>query len=558
MTKSNDVIILDETLSQKLKEIAPELSPSDFFEIFTAEQILKDYDLSYDEITSGIVGGGNDGGIDGLFLFVNGELVQEDTDVSGLKKNITIDLHIIQAKTGPGFSEAALDKFVAVTNDLLNLATPIDELATVYNAKLLEIISTFRQVYRALTSKFPTLKISYHYATKGDQPHKNVERKVATLEQTIKTLFSSALFDFEFIGAGRLLALARRSPRTSHDLKLAETPISSTGAVGFVCLVKLRDFYAFITEDGKLLRNMFEANVRDYQGSIEVNEGIQKTLREKGNEEFWWLNNGITVIASKATQSGKVLTIEDPQIVNGLQTSTEIYNFFKSSGDATDERNVLVRVIVPPAQESRDRIIHATNSQTKIPVASLRATEKIHRDIEELFRPYNLFYDRRKNFYKNEGKPLARIVSIPQLAQAVMAIVLQRPDDARARPSSLLNKDEDYQTIFRPNYPILMYYVCAELMKQVEAFLKSESTRLSEKPRTNLRFYLGMYVSCELAQKADPSPADIANLSIQQVDDSVFIESLNRTQTIYNFFGATDKVAKGTEFLERLKTELSQ
>jgi hypothetical protein len=54
--KSNDVIILDETLEQKRLELAPELTPSDYFEIFTAEQILKDFDLSYDEITSGICG----------------------------------------------------------------------------------------------------------------------------------------------------------------------------------------------------------------------------------------------------------------------------------------------------------------------------------------------------------------------------------------------------------------------------------------------------------------------------------------------------------------------
>jgi len=86
--KSNDVIILDETLEQKRLELAPDLTPSDYFEIFTAEQILKDFDLSYDEIASGIVGGGNDGGIDGLYLLVNGDLIQEDTDVSELKKTL--------------------------------------------------------------------------------------------------------------------------------------------------------------------------------------------------------------------------------------------------------------------------------------------------------------------------------------------------------------------------------------------------------------------------------------------------------------------------------------
>jgi hypothetical protein len=82
----NDRIILDRILEQKHKEIAPSLSMSDYFEMFTAEQILKDYDLSYDEIQTGIVGGGGDGGMDSIYLFVNGKLVQEDTEFTSLKK----------------------------------------------------------------------------------------------------------------------------------------------------------------------------------------------------------------------------------------------------------------------------------------------------------------------------------------------------------------------------------------------------------------------------------------------------------------------------------------
>jgi hypothetical protein len=41
----NDRIILDKILEQQKLALAPELTPSKFFEIFTAEQILKDYDL---------------------------------------------------------------------------------------------------------------------------------------------------------------------------------------------------------------------------------------------------------------------------------------------------------------------------------------------------------------------------------------------------------------------------------------------------------------------------------------------------------------------------------
>jgi hypothetical protein len=45
-----------------------------------SEQILKFADLSPDEINSGWVDGGNDGGIDGFFLFVNDHLLIDPGD----------------------------------------------------------------------------------------------------------------------------------------------------------------------------------------------------------------------------------------------------------------------------------------------------------------------------------------------------------------------------------------------------------------------------------------------------------------------------------------------
>src|SRR5690606_11118980 len=102
------------------------------------------------------------------------------------------------------------------------------------------------------------------------------------------------------------------------------------------------------------------------------------------------------------------------------------------------------------------------------PSISLRATEKIHRDIENYLGSFKLYYDRRKNFYKNEGKPIEKIVSINQLAQTVMAVLLRRPNDARARPSSLLKSEDDYQAVFSDAYPIAVYKVCAELNRRIE------------------------------------------------------------------------------------------
>lgn len=554
---SNDRIILDEILQQRQAEVDPGASPSNFFELFTAEQVLKDFDLSYDEIESGLVGDSGDGGIDAIYLFVNGELVHEEPDYTHLKKNINLDMIIVQAKTAAGFQETPIERFITASDDIFDLSKSTGTLTGIYNESLVEAIRSFRLVHQQLAAKFPTLRVSFFYVCKGEKPDINVARKVDKLEAIVHKHFPSAEFSFRFLGASELLALARRTPQTTYTLPLAENPISSEGQVGFVCLVRVRDYFAFISDTtGALRRQIFEANVRDYQGRTEVNDEIQQSLQEKHSEDFWWLNNGITIIATKASQSGKALTIEDPQVVNGLQTSTEIFNYCKKFNTESDHRKILVRIIVPTEQESRDRIIKATNSQTAVQQASLRATDKIHRDIEEFFRPRSLFYDRRKNSYKNEGKPRDKIVGIPHLAQAVMAILLQRPDTARARPSSLLKKNDDYDKLYSDNYPIQLYYTCAEAMRRVEEYLKSSASGLATKDRNNLRFYVAMHIIATLSGRAHPSREDLAKLDLSKLDDARIQASLVLVKAEYDALGGTDQVAKGPSLLEAVHVKL--
>jgi hypothetical protein len=96
--KTNDQIILEQIIRERCTESDDELSFAEYFEIYTASEILKDYDLTYDDITYGIVGDGGDGGIDSIFTFVNGEPLKEDTSINTGQKKNHIELVIIQSK----------------------------------------------------------------------------------------------------------------------------------------------------------------------------------------------------------------------------------------------------------------------------------------------------------------------------------------------------------------------------------------------------------------------------------------------------------------------------
>lgn len=541
---TNDQVVLRQLIAENPPGPADNLDDSEVFELFTAGLVLKDFDLGQDAVASGIVDGSDDGGIDAIYLFVNGELIDETNEVVELRKDIALELIIVQASSHVGFRESILNSLIATSRDLLDLSVDESSLARAYNDRLLESMALFRRVYQQVVGRFPSLEIKYYYASPAEQPDYKVKRKASQLREVIREHFSDAQCTVQFLGARDLVGLAQRQPKRSYSLQLAENPISSGQGVGFVGLVNLRQFYEFITDgDDGLLLQLFEANVRDYQGSTGVNEDIRIALAESTGEDFWWLNNGVSVIASDASYGGKAITVMDPEIVNGLQTSREIYDYLRVGAGGKEERTVLVRVIVPIDEGSRDRIIKANNWQNPMPLASLRATEVIHHDIEVFFRGKGLFYDRRKAFYRNQGRKTRDIVSIGFVGQAVMSIVLQRPDTARARPSSLLKDDEDYVAVFNSAYPINAYYVCTEAVRTVERWFRTSESIVDRKDWTNLRFYVALHAMAVIVNVRDPSA--VASVDPSMVTADVIRASADVVQQHYRSLGGTDKVAKG-------------
>lgn len=156
--------------------------------------------------------------------------------------------------------------------------------------------------------------------------------------------------------------------------------------------------------------------------------------------------------------TSRSLIITEPEIVNGLQTSNEIYNFFSEYPKKldSDSRHVLVRIIVPSTETVRDDIILATNNQTSIPKSSLRVSDSIHWKIEMFFKQRGLFYDRRKNHYKNLGKKRSEIISVSYLAQSLIAVLLQKPNYSRARPSTLLTNNDYYNFLYKGEIDLIV------------------------------------------------------------------------------------------------------
>jgi len=556
----NDIIILNSILKQNKALVGGSLSDSEYFNVFAFEQILKNYELSYEEMSKGSIDSGDDGGVDGLFVFINGDLLHEDSDLTGIKRNPRFEVFLIQTKTSASFSEIAVERVVASVRNLLNLTKDMNALRNLYNSDLINKVDSFRHAYLDLASHHPVLTFHFIYVTKGDTTkiHPKVKTQTKILEQVIKGLFSGAETEATFMGARELLDASRVEKSYTLQLQFLENYLSK-GADNYIVLCNLRSYYNFITDEhGNLQRHIFESNVRDYQGNVEVNKDIQKTLEAHDNLDFWWLNNGITILASEASIAGKTITLDDVLIVNGLQTTTIIYNYSKDKGteEEKDEgRSILVRIIVTKDHEAIDRIIKATNFQTAVPAASLKATDRIQRNIEDFFLQHGWFYDRRKNYYKNMAKPAARIVSIPYLAQAVMAMILREPDNARARPSSLIKRDTDYSRVFSESIHPDIYLFCAETMKRIDNYLRSESANLPTQGKDNLKFHLAMISTIKVIGKKDYKTTDMSRLSVNDFTQGLLTESLQETTKLAEQFAndhgwTIERIAKSREFVE--------
>lgn len=514
---ANDVVLLTDMIERFKDETLPVLNDSDHDTYFTAKQYLRHLNPTHDDLMSGLVDGTQDGGIDAIYVYVNGFCIRDDAPLASLGRNAQLDLVLLQVKNSKGFGEAAIDKLIVNLPRLLDFNRDEDHLAKTLNPRVIEITRRFLSVYRSLD--MPSLRIFTCFASlKADQVHPNTVEKATLLRGVLSDCFAACTPEILFLDAAAIADMAREKPATTRKLALAENPISTDTAGGYIGVVRLDEYERFITDaSGKLDGSLFEANVRDYEGETSVNRSIQSTLEHQDtNVDFWWLNNGVTIVANRVQPANKLLELESPQVVNGLQTSHEIYKRTRESVAGQETRSVLVKVIQAEDDTIRDRIIRATNSQTSLGPSALRATDKVQRQIEEHLQKHGLFYERRRHLYQNQGVPVQQLVSIDQMSQAVLSSLAQFPHVARGQ-SSRVFEPEIYDLLFAPTHPIGMFAVAIQLQRASEEFLRSNQTTKGQVE--DFCFHLTMIATIAQTRKNRPTAVDIAALTGTPTND---------------------------------------
>jgi hypothetical protein len=102
-------------------------------------------------------------------------------------------------------------------------------------------------------------------------------------------------------------------------------------------------------------RKMIEVNVRDFLGDTSINKGMRDTIKIEP-ERFAAYNNGLTIVCSNLEiESNEIISIENPSIVNGGQTTMVIVDEARKGTDVHAIR-VPIRVVEISSQNAADKI----------------------------------------------------------------------------------------------------------------------------------------------------------------------------------------------------------
>lgn len=530
----NDAVLLDGIVGEKAK--VENLDVGETFELFAFEQLLKSYDLTRQEIDIGWVDGKNDGGIDGFFTFINGSLLVSPEDFPWPKKGASIEVWIINCKHHSSFKQDPLNTLIPTIEEFFDFGKAVEDFDGHYSSRLLVARENLITAFRATASGVPRLQFKFAYASRGDVSDlaENVEARGNQIKRIVSDFFSDAEVTLDYVGATELIALHRKQ---RFVLELPYTEQLSTIGGAYVVLVPIAAYADFVSdEQGHLRRYLFDSNVRDFLGSNSVNQDIEQTLVDENSPDFWWLNNGVTILATRAvplgkTSVGNALQLHDVQIVNGLQTTQTIFKYFSEMSERRHGSYVLIKVIVSDDPAVRDKIIRATNNQSSIQLASLSATDKIQLDIEEILYSHGWYYERRRNYYKNIGKPLERFVEPLFLAQGVVALVRKAPHAASRLKTRFMRDPLSYESIFSDRLPIVVWPKIAAIMKLVDSEIAEDLPRKSgeNRLRASWRGAVAITAVAEVLGTFDYSIAELIELDervLQQVKISDILRRL--------------------------------
>lgn len=438
------------------------------------------------------VGGSNDTFLDGIGIAINDRLVRSIDEINEIvdgSRKLTIDFVFVQSKMRPGFEVADLNNFGTGVRLFFSESTLPQNNKVAEFRELKDYVYSNEKVISKLHSN-PNLQLYFvGTGTVPENDHFTAIRDIIIKDLSTQTQCYFEHVDLRIVDGKQLIKLCRElanSFEVQIDIKdilplSVDASADVKKAYAFTCSAP--EFMKILRkEDGMLRRSLFNDNVRDYLGNGgSINKEIEETIVNTP-DMFLLCNNGITIVCAGFEQiRDKLVKIENPQIVNGCQTSNTVFSL--RAHPNINRLQLLVRVICTENRSVSNRIVRGTNRQNQVLEEAFETTLPFHQEtLEPFFAAYSgdvkLYYERRSRQYSND--PLVKrthVVNLRILTQTFVSMFLDTPHEAIRHEAKLLEKyggDSGTRKIFREDHSPAPYFVCGLSWYMFEKYFREE------------------------------------------------------------------------------------
>ena len=462
-------------------------------------------ELNLEEAAELITEGGNDAGVDGIYI----------SEVDDGEFAVTIFQGKYKVKDLRGianFPENGVQKAVNTVATLFDPAKKI-ELNNRIAPKVEEIRSLVRDGY------IPSVCVVLcNNGTKWSEQAQNWIAQSGFTEDQVKWVHYNH---------DSIVSVLQRKKAVDDSIRLEGKAVIEDFNFRRVLIGKVA-----VTEIAELFNRhndlLLERNIRRYLGlhSNRVNAAIHETLvNEQKRDNFYFFNNGITMICRKfrhnALQGENYqLKLEGMQIINGGQTCKTIQQTLYPSQQRLFEESfenvyVLLRIyeLSEDDQDFVRDITYATNSQNPVDLRDLRSNDEIQRQLEIGIKDLGYIYKRKRE----EGRGGSSVVNSSIVAEAVLAIWLKKPQQAKFRRKEHFGKL--YGDIFNE-----LNAAQALLATLIFRHVENERKRPSkENPPDFLPYashYISMLVGRKLLAEKNLQLSDVSHRNFKDIHDT--------------------------------------
>jgi hypothetical protein len=218
-------------------------------------------------------------------------------------------------------------------------------------------------------------------------------------------------------------------------------------------------------DNTELGRNiLFGQNLREaLRKGSKTYDGIKKTIIDEPHN-FWYYNNGITIIAKELIIEDKKITLKEFSIINGAQTTSSFLQYLNEIeidypkkdrskfSNKINEVFILARIVETMDDDQfKNKITLYNNTQNPISTRDMVSNnpEQIQLQKKLLNSDPNIYIDIRRGALRPKGIQFEkhRVVTNTELAQFIYSSVLQKPFIAKDKKNTIFNKDKNSKLI---------------------------------------------------------------------------------------------------------------